>query len=299
MRTRNTYVAPLLALAAGTALTIVSCTRDATAPNPAVAEPDPQVTQARVEDLRQKYGWVGKYHTDGLAYVYTQLSKSDGKLRTRADMCRLATKALKEFHKSARQGEVPTALMGRSFQNEACISESEVASVRQTVLAFPPGTPRRLDLSRAATNYMDRIGAVADNATSESDFISQVNAIEYQAAVSLPESEAGAVSAVASVARSSVQYWQQNLGSWSTMPGALPLAYSREVGGAPAQPVAGYWPDWWYNPFATGFRKVLGADILAGARTFYLAWELGPVSWEAVAASALFASITTAIALIF
>lgn len=299
MRTRNTYVALLLALAAGTALTIVSCTRDTTAPIQVAAAPDPQITNAKVEDLRQKYGWVGKYHTDGLAYVYTQLSKSDGKLRTRAGMCRLATKALKEFHQSARRGEVPTALMGPSFQNEACISDSEVAPIRQTVLALPPGNQRRLDLSRAATNYMDRIGAVPYNSTSESDFISQVNAIEYQAAASLPESEAGAVSAVASVARSSVQYWKQNLGAWSTMPGALPLAYSREVGGAPGQPVAGYWPDWFSNPVASGFGKVLGADILAGARTFYLAWELGPVSWEAVAASALFASITTAIALLF
>lgn len=299
MRTRNTYVALLLALTAGTALTTVSCTRDATAPGSGGAASGPQVTQAKVEDLRQKYGWVGQYHTDGLAYVYTQLSKSEGKLKTRADMCRLATKALKEFHKSARQGDVPTALMGASFQNEACVSDSEVASVRQTILALPARIPRRLDLSRAATNYMDRIGALADNATSESDFIGQVNAIEYEAAARLPESEAGAVSAVASVARSSVQYWQQNLGAWSTMPGALPLAYSRDVGGVPMQPVAGYWPDWWWNPAATGFRKVVGADILAGARTFYLAWELGPVSWEAVAASALFASITTAIALLY
>lgn len=298
MRTKSAYVAILLALAAGTALTVVSCTPDTTAPR-AVAAAAPMTTQAKVDDLRQKYDWIGKYHTDGLAYIYSKLSTSDGKVKTRADMCKLAAKALKEFHKATRGSDVPDALLGVSFQREECPSESEVASSRQIVLSFPAGASRRFDLSPEATGYIDRLGAVPESSTSQYEFLEQVNAIEFEAVATLPESEAAAVSAVASVARSSELYWEENLTSWSTMPGALPIPYSMEVSGGPEQLVYASLSGWWDHPAVSGFRKVLAADILSGGRTAYLAWALGPIVWEAVAASALFGSVVAAAALLF
>lgn len=298
MRTKSAYVAILLALAAGTALTVVSCTPDTTAPR-AVAAAAPLTTQAKVDDLRQKYDWIGKYHTDGLAYIYSKLSTSDGKVKTRADICKLAAKALKEFHKATRGGDVPDALLGVAFQNEECPSESEVASSRQSVLSFPAGASRRFDLSPEATGYIDRLGAVPDNSTSQYEFLDQVNAIEYEAVATLPESEAAAVSAVASVARSSELYWEENLTAWSTLPDALPIPYSREVSGGPEQIAYARLPGWWQHPAVSGFRKVLAADILSGGRTAYTAWALGPIVWEAVAASALFGSVVAAATLLF
>ena len=298
MRTRTAYVALLLALAAGTALTIVSCTPDATAPATVASSPDPAITQAKVADLRQKYGWIGDYHTDGLAYIYTQLSKKDGMTPTRADMCRRAVKALKEFHKSTRLAEVPISLMSDSFQREACLAESEVAPIRRSVFAYLPGLSPRSDLSIAAVTYLDRLGAVPNNATSTYDFMNQVHAIESEAAANLPESEASAVTAVASVARSSATYWEQNLEAWMSLPGAFPVPYARDVGEFDGRPLYSLLPSWWDHPTARGFRKVLGADIVSGARTAYLAWAAGPIGWEAVAASALFGSGSTAVALL-
>lgn len=301
MRTRNTYVALLLALGAGTALTVVSCTSDTTAPRATAAAPDPRITQQKVVDLRSKYGWTGKYHTDGLAYVYAQLAKSGKKMKGREDACRIATKAIREFHKSARKGEIPTGMIGAAFNNGACIPGSDVAPIRGILLTGSGiGTPRQ-ELSAAAGGYLDRLGAVPDNSTSASEYVSQVTAIEFEAAANLSESEAGAVAAVASVALSSETYWNQNLDSWSELPGALPLAYARDVGSArqsvgnaPADPR--YWHyDWWRRPAVVGFRRIVGADVLAGGRTAFLAWVAGPVAVEAVAASALYGSASTAI----
>lgn len=305
MRTRNTYVALLLALGAGTALTVVSCTSDTTAPRAAAAAPDPRITQQKVVDLRAKYGWTGKYHTDGLAYVYAQLAKSGTKVKGREDACRIATKAIREFHKSARRSEIPMGMIGAAFDNGACIPDSDVAPIRGILFTGSGiGTPRH-ELSGATVGYLDRLGAVPDNSNSQFEYANQVTGIEFEAAANLPESEAGAVTAVASVALSSESYWNQNLESWSELPGALPLPYARNagsalqsVGAAPAAPRYSH-TDWWRRPAVVGFRRVVAADILAGGRTAFLAWVAGPVAVEAVAASALYGSASTAIIQLF
>ncbi|HEX2722088.1 MAG TPA: hypothetical protein VHM24_04165 [Gemmatimonadaceae bacterium] len=311
MRTRNTYVALLLAAGVGTALTVVSCAPDSTAPRRATLPV--RAAEEKVLDAREKAGWIAKYHSDGLAYVYAQLAKTDGKPRTRAESCRLAIKAIGEFHGAARGSALPTALLGPSFNSDACLAASEVAPLRRSVFAGLPATARQNDLSPAATDYIERIGAVADNSTSDYDFLSQVDAIEAEAIAVLPASEAEAVSAVAAVARSSLSYWNENLESWMTLPGALPMPYSVGIGDASAASASAVsasavsafavsgstgTKSWWTNPAVAGFRKILSADILSGARTAYLAWAAGPIAVEAVAASALFGSATTTIALL-
>ena len=306
MRTRNTYVALLLALGAGTALTVVGCSPDTTVPPISLAAPDPRITLQKVEDLRAKYGWVGKYHTDGLGYVYRQLAKSGNKVNGRDDACRIATMAIKEFHKAAGKGEVPAGMVGTSFDIGECIPASGVAPIRGTILSGPSASAPRHSLSGAAVGYLDRLGAVPDNSNSSFEYANQVTAIEFEAAANLPEDEAGAVTAVASVAISSATYWEQNLDSWAGLPGTLPLPYARNAGGtlqsigvAPGKPVYAGAPRWWSNPAVVGFRRVLSADIMAGGRTAYLAWALGPVALDAVAASALWGSATTGVILLF
>ncbi|MEO8576379.1 MAG: hypothetical protein ABI556_06760 [Gemmatimonadales bacterium] len=298
MRTRTTYVAVLLALTAGSALTIVSCTPDTTSPSSVVAASDPPIVRAKVDDLRQKYSWIGKYHTDGLEYIYKELSKKDGKAPTRAELCRRAVKALKEFHKTTRGTDVPSSFMEESFRKESCVTDSEITSVRTSMLAYIPSMTAKYELSAAAVGYIDRLAAVANSAGSLPEFVSQTNAIEAQAAASLPANEAAAVAGVASIARSSASYWEQNLTSWMSLPGALPMPYSQNVGDFNGRTLQNQWPGWWDNPAVKGFRRVLGADIISGGRTAYLAWAVGPIGLEAVAASALFASATTGIALL-
>ena len=298
MRTRTLYVALLSALVAGGALTVVSCTPDSTSPDSVVAAPDPQIARAKVEDLRQKYSWIGKYHTDGLDYIYAELSRKEARKPTRAEVCRRVVKAVKAFHKAARGADVPSSLMSESFRNEACISDSEVAPIRSSMLAYVPSLSAKHELSAAAASYIDRLAAVANTAGSLPDFASQTNAIEAEAARNLPASEAAAVAGVASVARSSAGYWEQNLTSWMSLPGAMPLPYSRNAADFNGQPLLNQWPSWWDHPTVKGFRKILGADVVSGGRTAYLAWAAGPIGMEAVAASALFGSATTGAALL-
>ena len=59
------------------------------------------------------------------------------------------------------------------------------------------------------------------------------------------------------------------------------------------------WPVWWSNPFVQGYIKVVGADALAAGRTLYTTWRMGPIGWDAAAAAGLYASVTTALALLF
>lgn len=301
MRTRNTYVALLLALGAGTALTVVSCTPDTTAPRATAAAPDPRITRQKVVDLRAKYGWTGKYHTDGLAYVYAQLAKSGKKLKGREDACRIATMAIREFHKSSRKVEIPMGMIGAAFDDGECIPSADVAPIRGILVTGPGIETPRYDLSGATIGYLDRLGAVPANSNSSFEYADQVTAIEFEAAATLPEGEAGAVTAVASVALSSDNYWDQNLQSWGELAGALPLSYARNAGSALQN--VGLAPGkqryvshrWWGSPAVATFRRVLAADILAGSRTAFLAWVIGPVAVDAVAASALYGSATAAI----
>lgn len=305
MRKRTTCVALMLATLAGTALIATSCTPDTTDP---IAKPidDATVALQKLEDLREKYGWVGKYHTDGLAYIYARLAKNKNAIRSKSDACREAARALKDFHRTARHGEVPSAFVDPSIFEEVCGVPIDANSISRNVSVSSSGTRvRSTELSAAANDYLNQITLAVDGATSRAGLFSSINAIELNAAGTLPESEAGAVEAVASIAFSSADYWEQNLSSWVTLSGVAPVAYSVFVGTAkdPSRslisPFGFLPPSWWSNAFLRGYLKVLGADVAAGARTAYMSWMAGPIGWDASAASALWASGTMAIGLLF
>jgi len=302
MRTTLKYFATLACIA-GATLATASCASDG--PPTAPVHKDTQLAQQKLQDLHDKYDWIGTYHTDGLAYIYAQLTKGNGKPKTRADVCKIAAKATKEFHKMTRHGDVPAGLVDPALVGEVC--PADMSSTSKTIVVGPSGVagPKR-ELSAGAMNLINQIVAISGSSTSRYAYVTGIQNIEAQA-VYLPSGEAGAVIAVGSVALSSLDYWEANLSSWVSIPAARPAAYSltpldmtAATLGSIAAPTGGprYGP-WWSTPYNRGFGKVLAADAMAALRTMYMAWEFGPIAWDAAAASALFASATTALALIF
>jgi hypothetical protein len=204
-------------------------------------------------------------------------------------------RAAKEFHKKNRGGEIPATFVDPSLVNEVCGEEATSSSLNRTVASeFIDIHAPRTDLSYAATSYLDQLAALPISSTSRAQFLSGVYSIESQAAATLPESEAGAVTAVASIAISSANYWETNMDSWLALGSAV--AYTKtssgNSGGTDAlKPVYGW------GPMARNMGKVIGADIIGGARTVATGWFLGPIAWDAAAVSALWASGVAVVAL--
>ena len=301
MRTTMKYFAVLVSMA-GAMLVAQSCAPDGP---PTAPELNARVTQQKLEDLQNKYGWIGKYHTDGLAYIYSQLAKGSGKPRSHAEVCRIVAKATKEFHKSARHGDVPANFVDPSLMSETCPADVDTRPINKTIISSAGGSfAPRSDLSWTAVNLINQITYIAGNSLSRYDYVTGIQNVESQATM-LPPDEAGAVIAVGSVALSSVDYWEANLSAWVTLPGMgtayalnAPEATSATVG-ASALPLAPRNGKWWQNPYVRGFGKVLGADAIAAGRTIYVTWAVGPVGWDAAAAGAVWASGATAISLLF
>ncbi|HUQ48202.1 MAG TPA: hypothetical protein VM053_08170 [Gemmatimonadaceae bacterium] len=290
MRTTPKYFL-ILAVMAGAAVVSASCASDGPSTGP--ARDDLRMVQANLKDAHDKYDWIGKYHTDGLAYVYSQLAKGGGKARTQKEMCGIAAKATKEFHKAQRHGDVPAGLVDPALVGNTCPSDDGGISSK-TVLAS--GLTRKTDLSSGAVSLIDQITYLTSTATSRSALVDGVLNVESQAGYLSPD-DAGAVIAVGSVALSSVDYWEANLDAWVALPGTMATAYSVSA----TAPTTGprYGAGWWQYPVVKGLRKVLAADALAAARSVYASWYMGPIGWDAAAAASLFASATTAVALLF
>lgn len=297
MRTTLKYFA-ILASTASAALISASCASDG--PPTAPATTDIAVAQTRLKDLHDKYDWIGQYHTDGLAYVYSQLTKDNGKPKSRADICKIAAKATKEFHKMARKGSVPAGLVDPSLNNEVC--PDDFGSARKTVILSGTNGSHRTDLSAEAVNLMDQIVTITNSSTSRYAYVTGVENVEAQA-VYLPPDEAGAVIAVGSVALSSVDYWEANLSNWVSISTTRPAAYSLTaldmsgaiVSSVSAPSLAPRFGPWWSSPFG----RVLAADAMAALRTAYISWMLGPVGVDACVANALWASTAAALSLLF
>ena len=305
MRTTPKYFL-ILAVMAGAAGVSTSCASDG--PSTAPVRQERRVVQSKLQDVHAKYDWIGKYHTDGLAYVYSQLAKGGGKARTQQEMCKVAAKATKEFHRAQRQGDVPAGLVDPALVNEVC-PDDDAAKTSKTVLVS--GLARKTELSAGAVSLIDQITYLTNTATSRSMLVNGVLSIESEAAY-LPPDDAGAVIAVGAVALSSVDYWEANLSNWVSLPATRATAYSLSaldmtsatVGSTTAPIVGprfftGPGDRWWQNPFVRGFGKVLAADAMTAARSIYASWYMGPIGWDAAAAAALFASAVTALSLIF
>lgn len=301
MRTTPKYFL-ILAVMAGAALTTYGCASDGPSTAPKTNE-STRIAQTNLQDVHARYDWIGKYHTDGLAYVYAQLAKGNGKARTRAEICQVAVKATKDFHRSQGRGDVPAGLIDPSLVSGLCPEEGGKPS--KTILVS--GATRKTELSAGAVSLIDQITYLTSTATSRVALVNGVLNIESQSAY-LPPDEAGAVIAIGSIALSSLDYWEANLSNWVAIPVEMATAYSLsplDMTSATVisttAPIVGprYVSGWWQNPFVKGFRTVLAADAIGGARSVYASWYLGPIGWDAAAAAALASSVITALSLLF
>lgn len=295
MRTRSACLNALLTVSFS--LFVIACSPEATAPSS--IDPSRAALDKKVRELEERYGWVGKYHTDGLEFVFAELSRFRGK-PDRKTFCTIAAKATKQFHRNARRGEIPFHLVDPAIADETCGEELGETGISKNLIVSAPRIAAD-ELSPLALSYLDQIGTAIFSAESKPGLLSSLLNIQYAAVANLSFEEAGAVVAIVSIAISSMEYWEVSLESWINLPGTIDVPYAR-TGGMSLAPVAAYqinWPRWWSHPYIAGYRKVVASDALGGARVLYTTWRLGPIGWDAAAAAALFTSVTTALSLLF
>lgn len=294
MRAKTLCITALLAVSVS-ALTMTACSTDTT--GPAATDAARIALDRKVQELKDRYGWVGQYHTDGLEYVYSELVANRGASAS-DEFCRIVTKAVKEFHRSARKGEIPFDLIDPGIASGTCAEESGGGDLGRNLIAGDPRVARD-EIGSLAASYLDQVGHAIGSATSRDGLLSALLSIQYAAVANLSQEEAGAVVATVSIAISSMDYWEMNLDKWVTIP-TLDVPYSKGGASTPI-PIAASWsgPRWWSHPFVQGYLKTVGADAMAGARVLYTTWRLGPIGYDAAAAAGLFASAMTAGSLIF
>ena len=278
----------------------VACSPEATGPSE--VDPTRVALDKKVDELQARYGWIGKYHTDGLDYVFGELSRKGGK-RDKKTLCSQAAIAMQAFHRSARGREIPVDLVDPAILAGEC-SDKPSKSSTSSALVEPGSRAASMDASSLVAAYLDQIGTVIGSASSRSGMLSGLLDVQYAAVANLPQEEAGIIVATVSVAISSMEYWETNLEAWYGLSG-IATPYSRSSSNSSsmisiASQANGLgWPVRWSNPFVQNFIKVVGADALGAGRVLYTTWRMGPIGWDAAAAAGLYSSITTALALIF
>ncbi len=293
MRTRSAFRTALLTVSL--AALAIACTPEATAP--AHIDPERVAIDKKVDELKGKYGWMGKYHTDGLEYVFAELNQLRGN-SGKNDYCKVAAKAIKDFHRQARRGEIPFQFVDPGIEMETCGTEVGNSRLGKNVMIAPRATTNTL--SPLATSYIDQVVTAIHSATSRQALVNRLLSIQYAAVTNLPFDEAGAVVATVSIAISSAEYWEIYLENWINLPGEFKSPYSKaSLLGPIAALFQCTWPTWWSHPVVTNYRRVVAADAIAGLRVIYTTWRLGPIGWDAAAAAALYGSVTTALSLMF
>lgn len=200
------------ALVLGLTATVVGCSKDSTAPQGSAAHP----AQQKTSESQDSYKRAGKYHTEGLAYVYSKLAQTN-KRSTKAEKCRVAIAALKEFDRAYRNGK-----------SSGFVSDDVCGLVDATgdLPAFgEQSVPSYVNsgFSPQAASMLDEIRNVGSHSSSAS-VASTVTRVQNSAAAKLNPAEAGAVTALGSVAISSAEYWEANADKWrglSSAPGVI------------------------------------------------------------------------------
>ena len=278
------------------ATTAVSCSKDSTAPEQSVtAVASPRMTQQTVQDLQAQYGWMGRFHTEGLEYVYKKLSQSPR--ASKAEKCKIAVQAIREFARTFSKAPGSQGIATNLGVDDACSASSQLSvSQQRQIGANPQQLKPRNALSSQASSLMYQIQSVFDADMSLSASEGTIYYLEGVAAGTLSPSEAGAVIGVGSIAISSAEYWNANLNVWQSGSSLLVSAYNRVSSGT--QPAASVLaspagaPR--YGLSATG-KKILKADVSAAVSTLVRAWFLGAADLEAAAYSATVASAMAAI----
>lgn len=222
MRIKWKYPVFLGGLLMALAATAVSCSKDSTSPgSTAVVREDRHLSQQKMQDLQDKYGWTGRYHTDALAHVYGRLSRRTS-VSSRSEKCRTAVSALKEFNKSFSKDGKSKGIPDDFLSDNLC-NGTGLPPVNQP----PANLTTRSTLSPKAVAMLQQIQNLFDSGASAPAIVSSVNAIENAASGTLSTAEAGAVVSLGSVAISSAQYWDTNLANWRSLSSSGGAAYNQ------------------------------------------------------------------------
>jgi hypothetical protein len=197
---------PVMLLAAASCADAPSGPRSASPAASAVA-PSVSATLAR---LHSENDWVGQAHNDALAYVLLALKHLPAKA-DRHVVCETAVAAYREFHRARFHSAVPQEVDAAA--EASCASSKGFVLSREAFSLVPNGVSRD-ELSAAAQDYFDQMGAAIDAANSDADLLSAVNNIEYAATANLSYDEAAGLVMAGAVTLSSAAYWEANYVDW-------------------------------------------------------------------------------------
>lgn len=163
---------------------------------------------------------IGEIHNEAMEAVYHALARANrnGKLTAKAG-CEIARNALRTFfrEKGLLQGAAHQFRMDNGLRNAGCKDTSGGVDRMGTAsyeYASPYEAISQSGLSTAAQNYLYQISDAVSYGSSTAAIQSQIWSIEQQALGALTSAEAQIVSATASVAASSIEYWDANFESW-------------------------------------------------------------------------------------
>jgi hypothetical protein len=289
MRTKWKLPVYFGALVLALTATVVSCSKDSTAPQSS-ASAGAHAAQQKSQDSQESSKWAGKYHTDGLTYVYSKLAQAN-KRGTKGEKCRVAIAALKEFDKSFRKDAKSTAFVS----DDVCGAPGATGDLPQfgeeSVSSFA-GT----GFSPAAASMLDEIRNVTNAHDSRSSVVSTVTGVQSSAAAKLNPAEAGAVTALGSVAISSAEYWDANADKWrglSPIPGGIRKQINTSA--TDGSKSAGLFSRPRASISSDCCGGIASADITAFASALLQGWFLGPFDLEQAAYRATVASIIAAL----
>lgn len=258
----------VFAIGAGLTLASVSCRDNATAPVLQAPDPIGVTLDRRVADLRAKTSFMGKFHTEALTYIASQLAAAKQTARTQAERCSVGSKAFKDFTKSYRRDGAPLTLPA-DFESGLGCDDGAPVGTRPNIQVGTGRLQARNDLSLQAQSYLSRIESAFDADVTLEQLVSNVNAIAAEAAGTLDYTAASAVFGTASIAVSSAQYWSTNSGVWEGE-GGLPIAYS--ILTQPLRLAADR-----LSPLG---RLIMKADVSAAISSFIKDWWTGAASFE-------------------
>lgn len=295
MRMKWKYPVYFGGLVLAIAATVVSCTHDSTSPASAVTSGrDIRLSQQKLQDLQNKYGWAGRYHTDALAYVYARLPRGIA-VSSKSDKCRKAVAALKEFDKSFSKDGKSKGVADDFLSANLCNDPTQVG-----VNPLPP-VPLKASskLSPQAAAFVKQIQDVIRTKASVPTMVSSINAIEDAASGSLSTAEAGGVVALGSVAVSSAQYWDANLGNWLSASSNLTASYQLSPDNRPIE-AAVYAPRISPRHWVSGEgmelgMSILSADVSAFITSIITGWWMGALDIEISCIRAAIASLIAGI----
>ncbi len=290
MRMKWKFPAYFGGLVLAIAATAVSCSKDSTAPQQAATVAgNPHILQQKIQELQTEYGWMGRFHTEGLAYIHSKLLQSPR--ASSAEKCRLATHALEEFSKTFSKGPGSSGIGANILLDDMCDSSPQVSASRQLEIASDPRLLKpRHDVSPEAASLMSQIESVFDSDATLAATEATIYYLEGVAVETLSSEEAGAVVGVGSIAISSADYWDVNLDVWSDND-HLQEQYSRASAGPDqaASILAGppKAPRYGLSPLG---KKILKADVGTAITSLVTGWFLGAADLEVAALRATAAS---------